>query len=90
MLAARLARSLPRINGFQAHHPHQPLHTLAIHVVASPDQPLRHASRTVKGRVQILLIDQPHQSQILRRRALAGVVVRRARQAHELALLSDA
>ena len=59
----------------------------------APAPPLnrpQHPSGTVKGRVQVLLVDQPHQPQVFVRLAPARVVVRRTGQLQQLALLRDA
>ena len=74
-----------RINRLQAHDPHQPLHALAIDA-----QLRRQLAAAVKRRSQILLVDPPHQRQVLRRLAGRLVVTRAARQAEQLALPGDA
>ena len=78
------------IDRFDAHQPHESLNPFAIDRPALLFQRNHHASASVKRRARVLLIQEPHQLQILRRLALRCVIPRRARQSDQLALLRDA
>ena len=77
------------INRLQSHHLHEPLDPLVIDEMALLAQDRRHFRPAIKGRPGILLIDQPHEPQILGRFTRRGVIPGRAIQAKELALTAQ-
>jgi hypothetical protein len=43
---------------------HQPSNSFAVHLVAMLWEPFRYPGHTVKGRLGVLLINEPHQQEI--------------------------
>src|SRR5688572_22984268 len=87
-VAPRGSRS--RVNGLDAHHAHQPLHAFAVHDPAFGLQPDCHPPRAVERRAQVLLVDQPHQTQVVLRFWSRLVMPRGAVQSQQLALPANA
>jgi len=69
----RLARVPFGINRRDPHDPHQAFDSLMIDLIPFSFQDLRHPRRSVKRRLHVLLVDQPHQVQV--QSALAGAFV---------------
>src|SRR5262249_43987871 len=78
------------VDGLQSHDPQQPLHPLAVHLVALAPQPRRDPPAPVERAPRVLLVDPPHQGQVLGRLGGRLVVERRRFQADQLALPADA
>ena len=53
------------VDGLDAHHPHEPCHSLPIHPIPLGFQPRRHPSASVERGAGVLSIDQVHELQIL-------------------------
>ncbi len=79
-----------RIDGFQPHFAHQPLHALTVDLVSQDAQPGRHPSRPIEGPFCVLPVDQTHQEQVLRGLACRLVVETGAGKAKQLALSAQA
>jgi len=82
----RLARVPFGINRRNPHDPHQAFDSLMIDLISFPFQDLRHPRRSVKRRLHVLLVDQPHQVQVQSALAGAFVVIRRSRHVQQPAL----
>ena len=78
------------VNGLQAHDAHQPLHPLAVDRLPLPDQPGGQLPAAVKRVGRVLLVDEPHQPQVLGRLTRRLVVQARPVQPEQLALPADA
>jgi hypothetical protein len=63
VLAIAYAQSGLRVDGLDAHDPHQPGYTLVIDPVALSVEPGRHTTDAVERGLQILPVDQAHQLQ---------------------------
>jgi site-specific DNA recombinase len=74
------------VDRLQAHPPHQPLHPLAVDLLPLRDQPLRQPPTTEEGVGGVLLVDQPHQPQVLRRLGRRLIVQAGAGQPQQFAL----
>jgi hypothetical protein len=72
------------VDGFDSLNPHQPLHAFAVHL-----QFHRHATAAIEGPQHIQFVELPEQAQILRALRPRLVVVRRTRQAQQIALLEN-
>src|SRR5262249_61625529 len=79
MPPSRQTQSGLGIDRLQAHQPHQALHPLAVDWLPLLDQPGGHPPTAVEGTGGVLLVDEPHQPQVLGR--LAGRLVVEARPA---------
>ena len=53
------------IDSLQAHHPHQALRMLPVHLIIVPSQVCRHLPGTVEWCLSILLVDHAHEQQIV-------------------------
>jgi hypothetical protein len=80
----RAAQVRFRIKSFDSHNPHEPLGAFAVH-----PQHHRHAAAAEEGTFQIQLVEPPHQAQVLGALRPRLVVVGRARQTQQFALLLD-
>jgi hypothetical protein len=80
----------PGIEPLQAHRGHEPLDPLAIGRLPTADQECRHPPTAVERGLEILLVDQPHQPQVLRRRDGRWEVIGRAVEAEEFAFSANA
>ena len=78
------------VDRLQAHQPHQPLHPLAVDRLALLDQPLRQPPAAEERVGGVLLVDQPHQPQVLRRLGRRLVVQAGAAQPQQFALPAHA
>jgi site-specific DNA recombinase len=78
------------VDRFQAHDPHQPLHPLAVYPFPALQEPGRHPPAAVKRASGVLLIDEPHQPQVLGRLGCRRVVQARPVQPQQLTLTADA
>lgn len=79
----------PLVDWHQSHKPHQPPDALLVHHVPIIAQMPGHLPNTEERRLQKLLVDPPHQAEVLLGLALRGVVKGRARDRQQLALLPD-
>ena len=87
MLRMRPTRVWLGVDRLDAHYPHQPLDPLAVDPAAlMPPEMTHHRAAAVEGSLQVLLIDQPHQLQILGIDRLRAIVERRAAQCQQLTL----
>jgi site-specific DNA recombinase len=84
------AQSGPGVDRLQAHGPHQPLHSLAVHPLSLLDQPPGHPPTAVARAGGVLLVDQSHQPQVLGRLARRLMIEARTIQPEQLALAADA
>ncbi len=89
MLRVTPAGVRPLVDRIDPHQPHQSAHTFAVHHFAVPSQYRHHATRPVKRRRQILLVQPPHQSQIIGTHRRSSVIQRRARNLQQPALRHD-
>ena len=78
------------VNRLQAHDAHQPLHPLAVDRLALPDQPGGQLPAAEERVRRVLLVDEPHQPQVLGRLTRRLVVQARPIQSEQLALPTDA
>jgi hypothetical protein len=65
MLWMRLAQVGLWIDSFQSHQPHKPLNPSAAYLVPYLTQDKCHSSRAKVGSLGILLINEPHQLQLI-------------------------
>ena len=79
-----------RVDGLQAHDPHQPPHPLAVHLVTLADEPPGDLPAPEERVGRVLLVDEPHQRQVLGRFWDRLVVQGRAGEPDQLALPADA
>ena len=79
-----------RVDRLQAHHPHQPPHPLAVHLLPLFVQPDRHPPAAVERAGGVLLVDEPHQPQVLGRLPAGLVVEARPAQPQQLTLPAHA
>ena len=86
MLRMRPTRVRLGIDRLDAHYPHQPLDTLAVDPAALPPEMSGHGTTAVGRCLQVLLIDQPHQLQILGIDRPWDIVERGAAQSQQPAL----
>lgn len=80
----RTAQVWFRIKGFDSHDTHQPLDALAVHFQGD-----RHAATAKERTFQVQFVQPPEQTQVLRTLRPWPVVVGRARQTQQFALLLD-
>jgi len=73
----------PRNRAFQAHNPHEPLDPFAVDRVTIQTQPVCHLPGTKERCFQVLLINDPHQGEVVVSLASGLVVVARARQPNQ-------
>ena len=74
------------IDRFKAHQPHEPLHSLAVDLVAQTAKMIAHAAAAATWPFYVLLVDQAHVFQVLGRGRPWLVIDRRAADVHQLAL----
>ena len=75
---------------FQAHQAHQTLHSLAVDLLSLIGQHDGHPTTSEEWRLEILLVDPPHQPQILDRLLRRLVVEARPVEPQQLALATNA
>ena len=80
------ARPAFRIDRCHSHHPHQPFDSLVIDAISLPFQDFRHPRRSIKRRLQVLLVDHPHQFQVELGFSDAFVVIRRPGHVQQITL----
>jgi len=80
----RAAQARFGIQGFDAQDAHQPLDAFAVHL-----QLERHPAAAEEGTLQVLLVQPPQQAQVLGALRSRLIVVGRARQTQQVALLLD-
>jgi hypothetical protein len=73
----RPARRQARHDAFQPHQAHQPLHALAIDLVALLFEPPRELAAAVERVTRVFLVEEPHQLEVLGRRRRRRLVVHR-------------
>ena len=78
------------VDRLQAHDSHQPPDPLAVHLLPSFVQPDRHPPAAAEGAGGVLLVDPPHQPQVLGRLPAGLVVEARPAQPQQLALPTHA
>ena len=81
------ARAGPRNQRLDPHHPHQPLHPLAVDPTAFLVEFEGHSPRAVERKFEMQLVDVAHHRQIVRPGDGLGTAAPRARHAHKLALV---
>jgi len=75
-----------RMHSFQAHEPHQALHTLSVHLVPLSLQAEGHAPAAKERALHILLINEPHELEIFIAFPSRLVIIARSRQRKKLTL----
>ena len=90
MRGMRVARVGAGSHACQAHYPHEPLHTLAIHGIADAIQIHGYPSAPVKRSSSILVINVSHQFQCLRTLLNRVVIPIGSSEAQQLTLSSNA
>ena len=65
VLLVWLAGILPAVQGLPTHQLHQAFYPLAVNVITLPLQPYRYAAYPIERGLKILLIQQPHDGQVL-------------------------
>ena len=74
------------IDRLKAHQPHEPLHPLAVDLIAQTAKIIAHTAAAAKWPFKVLLVDQAHVFQILGRDRPWLVIDRRAADIYQLAL----
>jgi len=87
---SRLAQLRLRINGFDAQEFHQPRYALAVHWIASVTSHSVIFSTPIERRPRVLLVQQPHEPEVLFVLTRRLVVQPGAIDAQQLALPPDA
>jgi len=77
-----------RYRGFQPHDLHEPLDPPPVDRVSFVPEQAHHLSRSEKLRLQMLLVDDPHQLQSVIIFTHRLIIVARSRQRNELALVT--
>jgi len=80
----------PRMDRFQAHQTHQTLDSLAVDLLPPTGQHDGHPTAAEEGCLEILLVDPPHQLQVLDRLRRRLIVEARPIEAQQLALTTNA
>src|SRR5487761_119197 len=78
------------IDGFQAHHRHQPPHPLPVHPPTLAPQPCHHPPASVKRPPRVLLVQKPHQPPILFALRLRPIIQARPADPQQRALTPHA
>ncbi len=89
MLRRRPARARALGDRLESHELHQALHPLAIDHVALLAQPGCYPPRAIKGRPQVLPVDERHQLKLVGAELDRPVVKCRAAQPQKLALAAE-
>src|SRR5271166_5562745 len=85
----RLAGVRLLVDRLDPHQPHQTAHPFAVHRPAIPAQHRDHPARPIERRRQILLVDQPHQPQVVLAGRRRAPIQRRAGNLQQAALSHD-